>query len=53
MLDYICPKCKKKVSVEEGNRLPSVFCRNCMRSRQLIMLRMIRPHIPKSDTIKI
>ncbi|MDE6621529.1 MAG: hypothetical protein K2K74_13810 [Lachnospiraceae bacterium] len=45
MEEYICPKCRTKVSVKEGKRLPSLYCRNCMKTRQLTMLRMIQPRL--------
>jgi len=42
MQEYICPKCMTKVVVREGERLPSVYCSNCIKNKQLSMLRMIR-----------
>ncbi len=41
MLEYICPKCKTKITVEKGKRVPSLYCKNCMKSKQLTMLRLI------------
>lgn len=52
MSEYICPKCRIKVSVKEGKRLPSLYCRNCMKSKQLTMLRMIQPHGSKAGLLK-
>lgn len=52
MSEYICPKCRTKVFVKEGKRLPSLYCRNCMKANQLTMLRMIQPHDPKSTPLK-
>ncbi len=40
-LEYICPKCKTKIAVEKGKRVPSLYCKNCMKSKQLTMLRLI------------
>lgn len=39
--EYICPKCLTKIAVKDGKRLPSVYCRNCMKAQRLTMLRMI------------
>lgn len=52
MSEYICPKCRTKVSVKEGKQLPSLYCRNCMKANQLTMLRMIQPRGSKSNTLK-
>lgn len=52
MSEYICPKCRTKVSVKEGKRLPSLYCRNCMKEKQLTMLRMVQPRTPKSNPLK-
>lgn len=52
MLEYICPKCGTKVSVKEGQRLPSLYCRNCMKINQLTMLRMIQPRDLRPSTLK-
>lgn len=45
---YICPKCKEKLSVEKGKRVTSLFCRNCMKDKQLNMLRLVSPIFNKS-----
>lgn len=52
MLEYICPKCGTKISVKEGQRLPSLYCRNCMKINQLTMLRMIQPRDLRPNTLK-
>lgn len=39
--DYICPKCLTKVFIEKGKKMPSMFCRNCLKTKQLTVLRMI------------
>ncbi len=52
MLEYVCPKCRTKVTVKEGKRLPSLYCRNCMKTNQLTMLRMIQPRDFKSNMLK-
>lgn len=39
---YICPKCMTKVVVKDGERLPSMYCSNCIKTKQLSMLRMVR-----------
>ncbi len=41
--EYICPKCLTKVTAQNGKRLSSVYCRNCMKSKRLTMLRIILP----------
>lgn len=41
--DYICPKCLTKISVEKGKKLSSMYCRNCLKEKQLNMLRLIYP----------
>lgn len=41
MYEYICPKCKTKIEAEKDKRLPSMYCENCRRSKQLTMLRRI------------
>ncbi len=52
MVEYICPKCKMKISVEKGKRVPSLYCRNCLKNKQLIMLRLIYQKTKQSsDTI--
>ena len=30
---YICPKCREKLFVEKNKRVPSLFCRNCMKNK--------------------
>lgn len=44
ILEYMCPKCHTKVIAENGKRLPSLYCRNCIKAGQVTMLRMIQPH---------
>lgn len=41
---YICPKCREKLFVEKNRRAPSLFCRNCLKNKQLNMLRLITPN---------
>lgn len=41
--EYICPKCKTKIKVDKGKRVPSLYCRNCLKVNQLSMIRMIVP----------
>ncbi len=41
MVEYICPKCRTKIVVEKGKRVPSLYCKNCLKSKQLTMLRLI------------
>lgn len=41
--NYICPKCRIKISVEKDKRVLSLYCKNCMKSNQLNMLRLICP----------
>lgn len=40
--DYICPKCSTKIFIEKGKKMPSMFCRKCLQSNQLTVLRLIR-----------
>ena len=42
MQEYICPKCMTKVTVEAEKRILSLYCRNCMKTKQLNMLRLIQ-----------
>ena len=41
--EYICPKCKTKIKVDKDKRVPSLYCRNCIKTKQLSMLRLIAP----------
>lgn len=41
MKEYVCPKCKTKVIVGEGEKLKSIFCLNCLKKNELNMLRII------------
>lgn len=43
MKEYICPKCRTKVTVKEGEKLQSLYCKNCLKMKQLNMLRLIVP----------
>ena len=43
--EYICPKCRTKIKADKEIRVPSLYCRNCMKTKQLSMLRLIVPSI--------
>lgn len=53
MEQYMCPKCRTKVFVKEGKRLPSLYCRNCMKNGQLTMLRMIQPRTSQMNQVSL
>lgn len=53
MEQYMCPKCRTKVFVKEGKRLPSLYCRNCMKTGQLTMLRMIQPRTSQMNQVSL
>lgn len=53
MEQYMCPKCRTKVFVKEGKRLPSLYCRNCMKTGQLTMLRMIQPRTSQMKQVSL
>jgi len=49
MVEYICPKCRTKIAVEKGKRVPSLYCKNCLKSKQLTMLRLIYQKTDQSN----
>lgn len=49
MVEYICPKCRTKITVEKGKRVPSLYCKNCLKSKQLTMLRLIYQKTDQSN----
>jgi len=46
MQEYICPKCMTRITVAAEKRLLSLYCRNCMKTKQLNMLRLIQKRRP-------
>ena len=52
MVEYICPKCRTKIVVEKGKRVPSLYCKNCLKSKQLTMLRLIYQKTDQQNTIE-
>lgn len=41
--EYICPKCKTKIKVDKGERVQSLYCKSCIKAKQISMLRLIAP----------
>ncbi|MBO5031539.1 MAG: hypothetical protein J6D08_06600 [Lachnospiraceae bacterium] len=41
MEEYICRKCRTGVVLKGNKKLKSLFCENCMKKGELVMLRRI------------